>query len=1068
MIRPPFAKVRATSGGLAAVILATTTSGLPAQRRATAPAPAFDSTRFAALTWRFIGPYRGGRSTAVAGVPGQAWTYYLGTTGGGVFKSDDGGMTWDPATDGTTMAGSIGAIAVAASDPNVVYVGTGESPPRGNVSPGNGMWKSTDAGRTWSRAGLDDAGQIAAIRVHPRDPDVAYAAVLGHIFGPSTMRGIYRTRDGGATWERVLFKDEHTGAIDLAMDATNPRIMYAALWQVRRYPWTLESGGPGSGLFKTTDGGSTWTEITRHDGLPTGTIGKIGVTVSPPNPDRVWAIVEAEEGGVFRSDDAGRTWRRLNQDRSLRQRAWYYTHIHADPKDAETVYVMNTGFYRSVDGGRTYSPIRVPHGDNHALWIAPEDPDRMINGNDGGANVSHNGGRTWTRQDNQPTAQMYHAFATEDFHYEVCGGQQDNSTICVPSRTDGSDISTADYHRVGGCESGYVAVRPDSTNISYAGCYGGYFDRFDLATGQERNIHVWPDNPMGWGAADLTYRFQWTFPIILSPHDPNVLYVTSQHVHRTVTGGQSWETLSEDLTRNDKTKQQASGGPITKDNTSVEYYGTVFTLAPSRRDRTVLWAGSDDGLVHLSRDGGATWTNVTPADLPEWAMISLIEASPHEPGAAYLAATRYKLDDFAPYLYKTSDYGRTWRKIVAGIPGNHFTRAIREDPDRRGLLYAGGEFGVYVSFDDGARWQSLRLNLPVTPIHDLVVHRGDLVAATHGRGFWVLDDVSPLHQLTAEVAARPRHLFQPRDAMRLTGGGRTVSDGVAAERPPAGVVVRYHLSQAESEVKLEFLEDDGDVIQSFTSRAQRPAAPAGPAAFFGSSPPRRVTADTGMNQYVLNMRYPGASRFDGLIMWAAGTQGPLAPPGTYRVRLTVGDWSEERTFQYKKDPRTAASEADLRAQFDFLIRIRDRTSDANDAVSRIRRIKSQLDDVTTRVAGHARADTIAKRAKALSTALSEIEGEIYQVRNRSNQDPLNYPIKLNNKIAALAGVVGGGDARPTDQSVAVFEELSASLQGYLDRLREIVATGVPEFNRLVREADVPALIVTDADNDSGR
>jgi photosystem II stability/assembly factor-like uncharacterized protein len=1048
------------------VLLATLPAVLPAQQRS---AGAIDSTRFDALQWRFIGPYRGGRSAAVAGVQGDRWVYYFGATGGGVFKTVDGGMTWEPVTDGTMMAGSIGAIAVAPSDPNVVYVGTGESPPRGNVSPGNGMWKSTDAGRAWARAGLEDAGQIARIWVHPQDADVAYAAVLGHIFGPNETRGIYRTRDGGATWERVLYRDEHTGAIDLAVDATNPRIMYAALWQVRRSPWSLESGGPGGGLFKSTDGGTTWAEITGNDGLPEGTIGKIGVTVSPADPDRVWAIVEAEEGGVFRSDDGGSSWRRLNQDRSLRQRAWYYTHIHADPKDAETVYVMNTGLYRSVDGGRTYSPIRVPHGDNHALWIAPEDPERIINGNDGGANVSHNGGRTWTRQDNQPTAQMYHAFATEDFHYKVCGGQQDNSTICVPSRSDASRISTSEYHRVGGCESGYIAVRPDSTNISYAGCYGGSLDRFDLATGQERSIHVWPDNPMGWGAEELTYRFQWTFPIILSPHDPNVLYVTSQHVHRTTNGGQSWETVSGDLTRNDKSKQGASGGPITKDNTSVEYYNTIFTLAPSRLDASVIWAGSDDGLVHVSRDGGATWSNVTPGDLPDWAMISIIDASPHEPGAAYLAATRYKLDDFAPYLYKTTDFGRTWRKIVTGIPGDHFTRVIREDPDRRGLLYSGGEFGVYVSLDDGARWQSLRLNLPVAPTHDLIVHRGDLVAGTHGRGFWVLDDVSLFHQLTADVAAKPRHLFAPRNPLRRTASGSAVGAGSSVSGPPNGVVVRYYFGEKPTgEVKLEFLEEDGDLIRSFSSRGGGGAAPAGPFAFFGGGGSSRVSADAGTNQFTFNMRYPGASRFEGLIMWAAGTQGPLAPPGTYRVRLTAGDWSEEQTFRFVKDPRTLATASDLQAQFDFLIAIRDRTSEANDAVGRIRRIKSQLGDVEKRVAGHAQADTITTRAKAITAALSEVEAEIYQVRNRSRQDPLNFPIKLNNKIAALAGSVANGDARPTDQSRALFEELSAALGSHLDRLATIIETEVPEFNQLVRGADVPALLVTDDEAPRGR
>jgi len=1010
-----------------------------------------DSARFHALAWRMIGPYRGGRVTAVAGHADQPYTYYMGATGGGVWKTTDGGMTWVPVTDSTRMAGSIGALAVAPSDPNVVYVGTGESPPRGNVSPGDGFYRSTDGGKSWAAAGLRDAGQIAEIVVHPANPDLVYAAVLGHIFGPSEQRGVFRSADGGRTWSRILFRDAHAGAIHLEMDPTNPRILYAALWQARRYPWAFESGGPGSGLFKSVDGGDSWREITRNPGLPdSGVVGKAGIAVSPANPDRVWAIVEHDQGGVFRSDDAGATWTRVNDDRRLRQRAWYYTYIHEDPKDPETVYVLNTGFYRSVDGGRTYSTIRVPHGDNHDLWIAPNDPMRMINSNDGGANVSYNGGVTWTRQDNQPTAQMYHAFATDHFPYYVCGGQQDNSTICVPSRTSGGGIGTEDYYTVGGCESGYVAARADDPDVSYAGCYGGALDRHDRRTGQERSIAVWPDNPMGWGAGELKYRFQWTYPIILAPHDPNVLYVTSQHVHRSTTDGQSWETISPDLTRNDKSKQAASGGPITKDNTSVEYYGTVFTLAPSPRDRQVLWAGSDDGLVHVTRDGGATWTNVTPRDLPEWALVSIVEASPHDAGSAFVAATRYKSDDFAPYLYRTTDYGRSWTKIVTGIPAGHFTRTIRQDPERANLLYAAGEFGVYVSFDGGARWQSLQLNLPIVPVHDLVVKGSDLVLASHGRSFWILDDLTPLRELAAGGARAARHLYTPRPAYRMGGGGFGGGASGAGENPPAGIVTHFYLAEKPAEpVKLEVLEASGTVIRAFTSDAARDAD--------------RLEVRAGMNRFAWNLRYPEASRFDGMIFWAGGTQGPVAPPGTYQVRLSVGDWSETRQATLLKDPRTSATQADLDEQFQFLIRIRDRVTQANDAVTRIRAIRRDVEGALQRLRGagaavpKAAADSVRALAKTIVDELTSAEEGIYQTRNRSNQDPLNYPIRLNNKIAALAGVVGGADAKPTHQAYQVFEELSAALQVQLDRVDAVVGNRIPAFNAAVGALALPAV-----------
>jgi photosystem II stability/assembly factor-like uncharacterized protein len=1009
----------------------------------------YDTALLAGLEWREIGPFRGGRVTAVAGVATQPLVYYFGATGGGVWKTSDGGLSWTPVADRYLTAGSIGAIDVAPSDPNVVYVGTGESPIRGNTSPGDGMYRSTDAGKTWKRIGLADAGQIGAIRVHPVDPEVVYVAVLGHAFGPSEQRGVFRSRDGGATWQRVLFKDANAGAVDLAMDPTNPRVLYAAFWQARRSPYALESGGPGSGLWKSTDGGDTWVELTRNRGLPRGVVGKIGVTVAPARPERVWAIVEAEDGGVFRSDDGGETWTRTNEDRNLRQRAWYYSHIHADPKDPETVYVLNVGFWKSVDGGRTFVTIRTPHGDNHALWIAPDEPARMVEGNDGGANVSFSGGASWTGQDNQPTAQFYHVTTTSHFPYRICGAQQDNSTVCIASRSDGNAITRADWYPVAGCESGYIAVRKDDPDIVFAGCYGGYLGRWDRRTGQERTVSPWPDNPMGWGAADLKYRFQWTYPIVHAPQDPNVLYAAGNVVFRTTNEGESWQAISGDLTRNDKSKQGPSGGPITKDNTSVEYYGTVFALAPSPHDSATIWAGSDDGLVQLTRDGGRTWTNVTPRDLPEWSLISIIEVSPHDPATAYVAATRYKLDDFRPYILKTADYGRTWRRITTGIAATHFIRVVREDPARRGLLYAGGEFGVYVSFDDGANWQSLRRNLPVVPIHDLVVRDHDLVVATHGRSFWVLDDLTLLHQLSADVARADRHLFRPRDAWRLRGGGGFGGRPAGAgQNPAAGAVVRFYLrALPDSEVRLEFLDARDSLIRAFTTR---PAAP---------TDSLRVVA--GMNRFVWNLRYADASRFQGMILWGGGTQGPIALPGTYKVRLTVGGWRETREFAVLRDPRVTASEADLRQQFDLLIAVRDRVSAANDAVRRIREVREQV----TASAGRARrlpgdaGRTIGQTADSLTAQLTAVEEAIYQTKNRSNQDPLNYPIRLNNKLAALTDVVGDADARPTEQAKQLYAELSAALQVELDRLQAILDNGVPAFNRVVKERDVPAIML---------
>jgi len=1022
----------------------------------------YDTSLYRAMKWRSIGPFRGGRSTAVAGVPNQPLVYYFGGTGGGVWKTEDGGMNWKPISDGYFKTGSVGAIAVANSDPNVIYAGMGEACVRGNFSHGDGVYKSTDAGKTWKNVGLTDSRQIGKIRVHPQNPDLVYVAALGHVFGTNTERGVFRSKDGGKTWEKILYKDEKTGAVDIAMDPTNARILYAGLWQVSRTPYGMYSGGPGSGLYKSTDGGDTWTEL--KDGLPKGIKGKIGVTVSPVNPNRVWANVEAEDGGVFRSDDAGKTWRRVSEDRKLRQRAWYYTHIYADTKDADRVYVLNVQFNKSIDGGKTYENIRVPHGDNHDLWIAPEDNMRMIGANDGGACVTFNGGKTWTAEDNQPTAQFYHVITDNRFPYYVYGAQQDNSTVAIANRNNGFGISVRDWYAVGGGESGYIAPHPTNPNIVYAGSYGGYLTRYDHSTGEERNIMPWPENPMGAGAADLTYRFQWTFPIVISPHDPNTIYAAGNVLFKSTNEGQTWEPISPDLTRNDKSKQASSGGDITKDNTSVEYYCTIFAFMESPLQKGVMWAGSDDGLVHVTTDGGKNWQNVTPKNMPEWGLISIIDASPHDAGTAYVAMNRYKHDDFKPYIYKTNDYGKTWTLLTKGIPDGAFVRAVREDPKRKGLLYAGTETGMYASFDDGANWQALQLNLPIVPITDMVVKENDLVVATQGRSFWILDDLTPLHQLSDKVAAATTHLFKPRAAYRFGGGSFPVPN--VGQNPPNGVVIHYYLkSKPEGDIRLEFLDAKGDTIKTFSSKEKKDEGGGGGgflAEFFGiTGDPNKLAKEAGMNRFVWDMRYPDAVNTSGAVLWGGNLRGPVVVPGNYGARLIVGNQTLTESFEIKADPRLKLPPADYQKQFDFLIKVRDKITAAHEGVNFIREVRKQVDDLSKRVSDAGTdGKAVTAAAKDLNEKMKAIEEEILQVKAKSSQDPLNFPIKLNNKIAVLADVASSMDAAPTDASVTVFNQLAAKLDAQLAKLKEIREKDVPAFNQLVREQAVPAIMVS--------
>lgn len=1052
----------------------------PVSRPAAAPAARLpfmaapiDTAALGALRWREIGPFRGGRSSAVAGSVARPNEYWMGTVGGGVWKTTDGGKNWIPTTD-KYVGGTTGYIAVAESNPDIVYMGGGEFPVRGNVSHGDGVWKTTDGGKTWINMGLADTRHISRVRVHPTNPNLVYVAAQGHVWGPNPERGIYRSKDGGSTWSKILFRDDSTGAADLVMDPSNPNVLYAAFWQVYRKPWKLESGGKGGGMFKSTDGGDTWKEITRNKGLPAGLWGNIGISVSGGNTKRIFAIIEADEGGVFRSDDGGDTWERTNSERKLRQRAWYYSKIHADTKNPDVVYVNNVSFQVSRDGGKTFSNINAPHSDSHDLWIAPNDPNRMIEANDGGANVSTDGAKSWTGQ-SYATAQFYHVSTTNHFPYQICGAQQDNSTLCGPSRAQGG-ISMNMWQDAGGGESGFVVALPNQPDIVFAGSYGGLLTRKDMRTGLERNVNPWPLNPMGHSAVDLTYRMQWTFPIFVSPHDPNTIYVGSSVLFKTTNGGDSYTAISPDLSRNDPMTLGPSGGPITKDQTSVEYYGTVFAVAESPITKGVIWAGTDDGLVQLTRDGGRTWKNVTPPLLKtrEWARISNIEASRYSAGVAYVAANRFQMDDQEPYLFRTRDYGATWTRIdgsgtANGIVASDFTRVIREDDVRPGLLYAGTERGVWASLDDGDSWFRLQRNLPPVPVHDLALKEGDLIAGTHGRSFWVMDDLSSLRQLTPALLAKAAHLVTPRPTYRVSFQGGGFGGGGGGEpvgaNPPAGVQVSYWLKAPARKLTLEFRDSTGRTIRSFMSDTTPPPAAGAPAAGGRGGGPGgpgggepRVPNKAGMNTFAWNLRETDASRFDGMIFWAGGTTGPIIPPGNYIARLIVdGGAPMDTKFLVKKDPRSDATAADLVAQYKLLIKIRDRTTDANDAVRTVRFVRTQLNDRAKSLG----MDSTAFRALAnkLDAAVSEIEAKIYQVKNQSGQDPLNYPIKVNNQIAALSGVVGSSEARPTRQSVTVFNVLDKELEGYLTELRTAWKDLLPPVDAFLKEKGKPAIEV---------
>ena len=1047
-----------------------------------------DSKLFRSLAWRNIGPHRGGRVVAVAGHPTEKATFYFGGVGGGVWKTTNAGSHWENITDGYLTTSAIGAIAIAPSDPNVIYVGTGEATIRGNVSHGDGVYKSTDGGETWTNVGLSDTRHIGDVVVHPTDPETVYVAALGHAWGKNQTRGVFRTTDGGASWEKVLYKSNRAGAVDIAMDETNPRILYATIFQAQRHPHKLESGGEDSGLWRSFDGGDSWEDISRKPGMQQeGIYGKIGVAASPAKPGRVWAIVEHANGALYRSDDYGDTWTRLSEQKGLRGRPWYYMHIYADPSDAETVWILNGACWKSIDGGKSFSDIPTPHGDNHDLWIDPEDSNRMIEGNDGGANVTFDGARTWSSILNQPTAQFYHVSADHRTPYNVYGSQQDNWAMMLPSIGFEGAISWKDYVEPGGGESGHIAIRPVEPYTVFGGGIGtgagdGRLLAWNPATRQARNVTAWPES-VGSGAINMKYRFQWTFPVEVSPHDPEVVYVTSQYVHKTTNDGQSWEIISPDLTRNDPDRLQSSGGPITDDNSGAEVYCTIFAFRECVHRPGVMMAGTDDGLLHISKDGGGSWQNITPPDLPEWSLVSIIDVSPHQSGAWYVAATAYKMDDTRPYLYKTTDDGETWTKITNGIPDGDFTRTIREDPSRRGLLYAGTETGIWVSFDDGDNWQRFdweplapaHQTLPVTPIHDLIVKDKDLLVATHGRSFWILDDLSPLHQMTEETASSSMQLFKPRDTVRFKHYGRAfgMQPGVvnykmtgpvtvahiptenawgtldekyldAGENPPQGVILHYWLAEKpgeDEEVKIIIKDSNGNAIRTYSSAGPRPPkAPANAGANrlvwdFRADPPTTIERD----------REPEG--MEALIeMWFGRMIPPVAVPGGYTATLQKGDQEQTVEFEILPDPRIPATQEDLEAQYELKRNIRDRISELNGGVNRIRRIKKQVNAWQDRDP-----EQFGEQIKALLDEMQSIEDELVQTDAEALKPG---PARISMRFGALAVMIDEADTRPTDQAGEVYDKLAEDLQRELNRLDDLLSEEVAALNRSIREADI--------------
>ena len=1023
-----------------------------------------DSTAFQALTYRMVGPYRGGRSTAATGFPDDPDRWIMGTTGGGMWLSTDNGGSWENISD-AYFGGSIGAVKVADADPNVIYVGTGSVDIRGNTSAGHGVWKSLDGGKSWRFMGLPQAGQIGRIEVHPRNADLVYVAALGHAFGKNPERGIFRSRDGGESWEHVLALNDSTGASDLTMDVRNPRILYAGMWRGERKPWALISGATEGGVYRSTDGGDSWEKL--GGGLPEGVVGKVGVTVSPADPERVWAILEAEPaGGVYRSDDGGDTWTRTNSENRLRQRAWYYTHVQADPRDPNTVYALNTSLYRSVDGGKTFDAIPVPHGDVHDLWVHPSDPDRMIVADDGGGQVTVNGGATWSTYYNQPTAELYDVVVDNAFPYRLYGAQQDNTTISVPAWSSGNTLYPKEHWRnVGGCETGPVALHPDHPEIVYAGCYGGVIDRYDLEKDQVRNMNMYPQLQLGMAGADLTHRFQWVSPIVVSMHDPNTVYHGSQHVNRTRDGGLTWETLSPDLTTDNPAHQVQSGGPINADVTGVEIYNVVFSIAESPFTPREIWAGSDDGRLHISRDDGATWTEITPRGMPALGTVDEIELSRHAEGRAYVAVHAYRLDDFRPYIFRTDDHGATWRLLTDGrngIPADHPVRTVREDPEREGLLFAGTERGVFVSFDGGGRWQSFRRNLPVTPVTGMKVAHDDLIVSTQGRSFWILDDVTPLRQLSAQVVASAGHVFTPRDAYRVNnaGSGGGLAE-LSPEAAPQGALLHFWVKEVpEGEVRIDVVDARGEVVRTFSSDSTASEEARTP----------RMRLHAGQNRVTWDLTYPGPETPESAVIWGY-TGGVKAPPGEYRVRLAlVGEQVGEASFRLLADPRIPeVTQADYDEQFRVATEVRDSITVVTRAIEALSAIGDQVEAVMEKAQAAGQADVLEALADTLTTKSTGVHEELQQTKNRSGQDPIRFPPRLDNQwvelynyITGVDGYISGGpEGRPTEGAYRRLGDLNSDWAEVRARYQAILQNELQRFNELVERLGLPAVVLSD-------
>jgi photosystem II stability/assembly factor-like uncharacterized protein len=1022
-------------------------------------APAYDTLLYNGLQFRMVGPFRGGRSTAVTGIAGQPHTFYMGATGGGVWKTEDAGHSWHNVSDGY-FGGSIGALDIADTDPNVIYIGTGSACIRGNTSPGHGMYKSVDGGQSWSFAGLPEAGQIGRVVVHPTNPELVYVAALGHAFGKNKERGVFRSQDGGKTWQNVLFLNDSTGAVDLSINPQNPRIIFAGMWRAERKPWTMISGGPEGGVYRSKDGGDTWEKLA--GGLPTGIVGKVAVSVSPANPNRVWAMIEAEpEGGVYRSDDGGNTWTRTNSENKLRQRAWYYTHIIADPQDENTVYGLNVNFFRSVDGGKTFESFDVPHGDVHDLWINPVDNRLMVVGDDGGAQVSLTAAKAWSTMYNQPTAEFYDLVVDNGFPFRLYSSQQDNTSISVPAWSSSSTLHPKQHWQyASGCETGPVALHPDQPNVIWGGCYGGAINRMDLATEERRNQVIYPQLQLGQAAKDLRYRFQWVAPIMVSRHDPNTVYHASQMVHRTRDGGMTWETISPDLTTNTPAHQEAAGGPINNDVTGVEMFNTIFALAESSRDPNILWAGSDDGRVHVTRDGGQSWQDVTPRGLPPLSTVDVIELSPHAEGRAYLGAHRYRLDDMRPFIFRTDDYGRTWTLLTDGrngIPVDHPVRAVREDPVREGLVYAGTEFGLFASWDGGRRWQPLQMNLPITPVVDLRVQGSDLAISTQGRSFWVLDDVTPLRQLSPEVTRSRVHLYAPRPTHRVSTGGQDVGPETPDPRPEGAMIHFYLAEEPADSIKLEILDARGQVVRTFTSDTAAARKQREPA----------VKAKRGTNRFVWDLTYAAPRAAEGQVIWGF-TGGPKAPPGEYQVRLTASGETRTQPLQVLGDPRlTQVTQADYQEQFRLAMAVRDTLAGINEAVEDIRSIKEQATRAVERAEKIGRADQIRPLADSLKARLTEIEQALTQTRSQSGQDPIRFAGRLDNQFAELYGniagpngyISGGPEGLPTRGARERLEDLNREWAAIRARLQQVVGSEVTAFNTAVTQAGVTPVVV---------